>query len=42
MAATALPANDCIGHFCPAPVENYRDSDFLFDPRLQWRSKASP
>jgi hypothetical protein len=42
VAAPAFPANDCIGHFYPAPVENYRDSDFLFDPRLQRRSKGSP
>jgi len=42
VAATAFPPNDCIGHFCPAPVENYRDSDFLFDPCLQQRSKGSP
>jgi len=42
VAAPAFPANDCIGHFYPAPVENHRDSDFLLDPRLHRRSKGSP
>lgn len=42
VAATAFPANDCIGHLYPAPVENCRDSDFFLDPRLQRRSKGSP